>query len=655
MRYERTNNVHNRVMGSKIVVFEYFEWSVFPFILFYRILGYQIFALRLKCGLQELFLYKFFRRIMSVRVLYKQGFRFEERMAVYRKVFNYIDGVYDGLFKRKHLIKNVEALIGSDIVHDAYKRVLMDELFEYFGCEFFLKKFHCTLVQKSFNFFPTTFLSYKKCFFSKDVIDNKKDIGIPSGIEIVFLGRLYSLGVVFFGKLKWLFGFCICPLWILFKIKSFRSLPEQRKKYQVGIRVYKNDWGFDRKYRKIDFLLDGKELDSKSVLFCIETDIPDSYRNEFKKRNYDVIEVPRILSVVPFKFFYSCLLKELMTFWAKGLGPAISVPPFFVKLTMENVLTYVSWKRVLKEYDLRHLVVYCDRGPQHIIRNILLKRNDVQTWTYVFSSHTEDLFDVPGRPNCTNVIFAYWYYDHNICWGDRLKKFQLQFPHRIKNFSPLGCFWAEHVREAIEEGGAHEVREQILEGMGYRPEKIIGVFDTTFFYGTPLNADEIRLFLKGILNFVDTHKDTCMALKRKWKWSDMMDCVPELKNVYEAAERHSRCKIFNPDESDPADIIAASDIVISACFTSPTIEALGAGKKGVFFDPNNCFRGCYYDNIPRFVAHDQHELNSFLEYWLSEATSQDFKRWREKYIKNEIHYNLKGTAISEFRGVLTKN
>jgi hypothetical protein len=105
-------------------------------------------------------------------------------------------------------------------------------------------------------------------------------------------------------------------------------------------------------------------------------------------------------------------------------------------------------------------------------------------------------------------------------------------------------------------------------------------------------------------------------------------------------------------DSDPSETIAAADLVISAPFTSPTIESLGARKKALYFDSTGRFPNTYYDRFPRFVAHDSDELKRVIDYWLNEITDEEFNAFLTTHILNELDEYLDGLAITRFRSLL---
>ena len=108
------------------------------------------------------------------------------------------------------------------------------------------------------------------------------------------------------------------------------------------------------------------------------------------------------------------------------------------------------------------------------------------------------------------------------------------------------------------------------------------------------------------------------------------------------------------NEFETAEAIAHSDLIVSACFTSTTIEALGARKKAIYFDASNRFKGHYYDKFPKLVAHGYNELSDLVKYWLYDIKDEEFGEYLKSHVKGEIDAHVDGMAITRFRELLTK-
>ena len=97
-----------------------------------------------------------------------------------------------------------------------------------------------------------------------------------------------------------------------------------------------------------------------------------------------------------------------------------------------------------------------------------------------------------------------------------------------------------------------------------------------------------------------------------------------------------------------------SDLVVACAFTSSTLEALGAKKKAIFYDPDERFRGYYYDQIPRLVAHGYTELKSSIHSLLYNISDDQYEEYLQKEILGKVEDYLDGKGLSRFRTLLIK-
>ena len=193
------------------------------------------------------------------------------------------------------------------------------------------------------------------------------------------------------------------------------------------------------------------------------------------------------------------------------------------------------WDKFLKYWAPHHWVSYNDYHPRHICRNRILRAAGCQTWHY---SHSVNLPHVHGQPN-----YEPWMhldYDHLVCWCDMDAA---AFAGGEKHI--LGPLFSSQV--------AHTV---------------VAVFDST--YGN-YPAGTAAAFYKYLLIMLDQNPDMIMLFKPK--------------HVPAPTLFHPRLYIL-PPWIDPALVIACSKVTIGLAYTSPVVEAWGAGKEAYWFDPH---------------------------------------------------------------------
>jgi polysaccharide biosynthesis PFTS motif protein len=201
----------------------------------------------------------------------------------------------------------------------------------------------------------------------------------------------------------------------------------------------------------------------------------------------------------------------------------------------------------------------------------------------------------------------------------------------------------------------YQVNKEIIERNKSYPEKTIAVFDTSFGGETIFKSEDILEFLRGILELIENHPEYAMIFKMKIPWGYHTILSPDIKKYYTLLSNHPRCVLLNGFDIELSEVIAAADFVISACFTSPTIEAWGAKIPSIYYDATSRFKGYYYDNFPKFVAHDYQELEKLVEYWFKNTGSDELEHYINKWIIPEIDKFADGKGLTRFRNLLIQS
>ncbi|VUX54871.1 protein of unknown function [uncultured Woeseiaceae bacterium] len=107
------------------------------------------------------------------------------------------------------------------------------------------------------------------------------------------------------------------------------------------------------------------------------------------------------------------------------------------------------------------------------------------------------------------------------------------------------------------------------------------------------------------------------------------------------------------DSSDPVEVIAAADVVITACFSSTTADALSAGKAAFWYEAGDNTRGYPADRVKGLVAHGYDELETYLEdalmpgHWERISEQRSLRKFTDPY--------LDGLALSRLRNSISSS
>jgi polysaccharide biosynthesis PFTS motif protein len=636
---------------QKIAIFEYIKLESIPILSWYLLRSYKIKYFKAAHSIEKR---NWFQKKLKKNQLEKitwDNYDFEWQHRINEVVFEQIEKIYEKILKESKIIREAEKLIKSNLINGVYKKSLAENLKYTFDILFTLND----LVEKNdfekIVFFPI------HLFEINSKIDNKLD----SRIKISPLSYLVIFFTNTINKIKTFSTFMALPIWKLIHIKKIFPNQKNPEYYQAGIRIYKNDWGLNKKFRTIDFLLNNKELNKDNTIFCIETDISNEYLQKLKEKKYNIVKIPEILSEVDkifmketlnFQYIFICFKVAILSFFEVS---------FYSKPNLTVFHNYLIWKRVSDRYRIKHYVAYNDFSIEHIIRNIFLNQCGTKTWYYEHSSHFSNNFTKEnGKVPMRDIEFSFLYYDYLVSWNEKTTSTYRMYPSFVKKYLTLGSLWSEHVRMLCEGEKKSNILENIKIKMEKMPTNIIGIFDTTFRVSEPglsmpLQGNDMKLFIEGIIEILDDNPDVGVIFKEKWDWNEFLEWNPEkdIKSIYEKLKKHPRCFVTG-NEFETAEAIAYSDLVVSACFTSTTIEALGAGKKAIFFDGAENLRDYYYDKFPKMVAHGYSELKDFVNYWLYKVKEGEFKDYLEEHVKSEIDPYVDGMAITRFRELLIK-
>ncbi|NPE27398.1 polysaccharide biosynthesis PFTS motif protein [Methanococcoides sp. SA1] len=633
----------NNINSKKIIVFETLSFKHLIAVLYYIRRNNDIRYFNINPRFEKSKIFKFVNSKKKINKFESNNFDLNMRYESHDFAFDNIDDVYNEEFENDKLISQMEKFIGSKIVHTVYKRELIERLQKQYDVLLRLILLDKQQNYEKINFVPSENFKYDR-FSLEELSSNIATPFWASKLNIIFSS---------IQKISFLFALLSFPFLILIlKTRKIKLRLDDTKKYQLGLRVYNNDWAFQHKYRRIDFLLDGKKLNKDNTLFCIETDISDEYMNEFIQNKYNVVEIRKILREVDIGFIIDQILKKMIPCCIQSTFSALRSRPSVILTSMGILLKYVEWSYFMKKYEINNYVVYNHFEKYHIARNIVLSKHNIKTWYYLHSIHYVDLFKTTKDDSTMlECDFTYLYYENLVLWGTKTIGPHKNIPNQINNFMTIGSLWSELVLMAEQRLKEYGDTDIPFEHLRTNCKYIIGLFDTTFGENAILTQDDMICFLNNIYRLLEENDEIGVVFKEKWIWEEIKAKGENISNAYKQLSSHERCYSIG-GKGDTAEVIAISDIVISACFTSTTVEALGTGKKAIYFDASDRFRDTYYDKLPKMVAHGYKELNEYVNYWLNEVDDNLFKNYLNMYVIDEIDAYADGKAITRFRELL---
>ncbi|KQC04389.1 MAG: hypothetical protein APR53_03325 [Methanoculleus sp. SDB] len=629
---------------KKTAVFEFIGVFSIPVVYLYTIMGYAIKYFRIHPEAV-----KVFGKISAgahIQEIKWTDFDYYFRMFSHDQALTAIEKIYRETYDGSRFIRPFVHLVNSDRIHLVYKKELVERLQNFYDIQNCVNKIAET--GGNLVFIPAGYASFES------ITDTRYD----SRIKIPLWSRLVSIVHELILRFMYGIGLAVFPLLLVFlTTRNIDSQTRAKKRYRIGLRVYTQDWGFLFRYRKIDFLLDGDTITRENTLFCIETDISQEYRDILNAKKYNTIEIRTILSTLTYDFIWNVAIKSGLQCSVRSCVFSPAVPSYFIKTAIGIIYHYMIWTRFTEVYALTHYVVYTHFEKYHVVRNIVLGKAGIKTWYYIHSTHHNDLFEKPGESPLRHVFYSYLYYDNLVSWGNVCVEIFTRTKNYFTNYYNVGCIWSEHARRIAEGECPSGLRKKAFENLETKPEKVLGVFDTSFGKGVILQEDDIISYIAGILKFLKNNPEIGVLFKPKKVWEEMMVQMPDIdrdfRDVYEELLSHERCYSVGRF-GETCEVIAESDLIVSACFTSTTGEALGARKKAIYFDSSSRFKGCYFDKFPSMVAHGYDEFEAFVKYWLYEISDEGFDEYLKNYVQGEIDANLEGKGITLFRELLCR-
>ncbi|AGB02343.1 polysaccharide biosynthesis PFTS motif protein [Methanoregula formicica] len=635
------------------IVFEEIDLISFPFVLWYLCRGFSIHFFSISPFFEN---NRLFRIWITKEKLVKLEYNDSDLFGQYylnNIILPEIEDFFTHEFSKNRSLTAINAMIGSEDGYFSFKKNLSLHLFEYYRMYLFFEKgYRQADGKRDFLFVPgSTYQRIKRLEHVQRKQSSSKNVRIP------FAGKLYGIILSLLTRIHSIFIMLAFPFWLFLQIGIPSSGKEVRENYQVGIRICFNDWPLSNKYRRFDFLVDNELITRQNTLLCLEERVTDTYKQYILEKNYHYVEVRKILRNAKLSFLRTIGVKKFLPCYLTCLRNSFSDHLFLIQLCPEVMFKFLEWACFLQKYSIQHYVSYCEHLPTDSVRNIVLEQQGVSTWNYAHSNATNDFFTPAGTPDFIEKWYAYFYYSNFVVWGRKMMRYYQKHPIRIRNYPVLGCLWSELACQIQEKNLVNDTlvhaREKFLKTSPAPPKYLLGVFDVNTGLDSPLGEKDLSEFLTGIFNLLEDNPDIGIILKKKESFKVLSLRIPRVMKYYYQLRDHPRCYLPDERDSDPAETVAAVDLVISAPFTSPTIESLGARKKAVYFDATGKCRNCYFDKFPRFVSHDYDELNSSVKHWLN-LPEVEFKIYLDRYVLGELDEYLDGKAITRFRELLSQ-
>ncbi|MBF0308647.1 MAG: hypothetical protein HQL56_03865 [Magnetococcales bacterium] len=414
--------------------------------------------------------------------------------------------------------------------------------------------------------------------------------------------------------------------------------------------------------RRYDYLIDGEHIKKEEVVFLDEVGFPEDFiRSEWQQGNRiePFLRPPRLADLHHLSPHHALLGDA-----ARLLARTLTVQPGFLgeavhTAVVNAVLVVFSARKVRFEV----LVFSNKESKAQIACNLLFHRLGVKTACYPYAIGGTYLYQHESGQGLYDVADIYWSYLNPQLFLTHtpamVRYFGGKHPHGVKRFKAIGNLFASMILSVDRAKARHDFfRENHLEERG---QKIVAVYDTTYIdcaycpttYDTGLafyedfhrlarqRRDLVFIFKpsKGKIWYTDPN----MVYSNPEKGQKLLDCFARLDALENA--------VFLHQDRDPTWISALADLVITDGFSSPTCDALAAGKRGFWYDATGNHRGFPLDGLG-LVRHGFGELEKGLE----EVLNMDDESFRGRFLqegqREYIDSFMDGLGLERCRGSL---
>jgi polysaccharide biosynthesis PFTS motif protein len=550
-----------------------------------------------------------------------------------------LDMVFENFFSRSPSIRITKRLFGSSDIENMYKK----EILLYLNDLYFLEYKINTYIQN---------ITLPIEFYPADGYNLHSDISAPLSKKVTIV-RYKNLKISLTDYRKQIeeYGLLFYPLYIfLRKVKgiSFRKKPERT--YRMGINVNLPAM-FSWNYHYINYLVDDLYgFPKDEIIFIDETyrkEIPSEFKDHgFAYENF----LHQRVSIRP--KFLKKIICHFIPAWLICMFYCLAEERHVMKTTRLILSDYIRWNMLMDCMGiLNHVTILL---PDRISKNLILSSHGCRTCYIYPDNYSGDYHTGLDEKIPVSPLLSFIYADHAVVFGEKIKRYFSYHRNTFKEYLKVGVLSAQRIRE-IREG---KIRSTLPEKIKEKnlPKCIIGVFDTSFVDYGPIKIRHGIQFGYDMLKLLDDFPDIGIVFKEK----KFLSVTPDLARVYEKLEQHPRCIVVRKTERDcifSTEVIAVSDLVISAAYTSTTAEALASKTKAIYYDiaGNDLGEQFYFNKFPNLVAHNYDELVKLVKFWLYEMNHGEFEKFLETYVKNEIDPYLDGNAITRLQTLLREN
>lgn len=433
--------------------------------------------------------------------------------------------------------------------------------------------------------------------------------------------------------------------------------------------VFTIEQAFQTKFegvRGFDFLLDGDRINKNNTLFLISPFAKKEWIDTHSSNGFQFVRTDYVFRLTNLTGSgYTCLTLEQLLSLLKVLIFPSTVTISFLSAFIKSILAYIKCSALVASFSFKAYIYTNNESSSQIATNIFFRKNGITSWCYL-------MFLVGGYPRSKserdftdhrNILWSFINPDYVIGMNEDVMRYFRLHRQGVRNYCIVGSLYSEMVMKSMSVLSREVFLEEHFHGVSPKDKKICSFFDTTFVEEKDAFAsfDDCLAFYSDIAKLLASNANLLVIIKPSknesfyvapnGQWSSPEKGEEIIRSI-ESLKQDARV-FFAGDAGDIPSIMAVSDIIVTHCMSSTTAEALGAGKKAIWYESGMKHKGLLYDHVPGLVIHGYADLEKRLNCLLNETAEDVYRTYLDKQIKGKVESHLDGLALTRFRCLLS--
>ena len=394
-----------------------------------------------------------------------------------------------------------------------------------------------------------------------------------------------------------------------------------RRRYRFGVSILQPFFSkFRGGLRELPFLVDAGVLPNDQSVFLIEYPMQAVELSGWRDRGYHVHATFRQISR---------RARQLRAAWIldgrreRRMTRPVFRRAFGSRLQMASVISLLSvrydWGAVLASIAFREYIYTNKESAAQIALSCLFETKNIYTWSYSQFVGGPHQTDGPNTPfDSHHVLWSFLKSDEWLTHGPAFIDSMRCHRQQVRRYRDIGSLFSDMIA-GLQPQDARARLADLFAGVPRLSGTWIGVFDTSYMDipGLYSSYEAALAFVNDMIDLADRHAECAFLFKpskpdarfvgRRQKWASPLQGA----SVVAARRRFAQLSnaILLPDWVDPALLIAASDLVITDIFSSPSADALAAGVPAFWYSALENTRDYPYALVPDLVAQGRSELD----------------------------------------------